>query len=27
VIFVFWLSQVSGQKSVPDGYWMKSEAP
>jgi hypothetical protein len=21
VIFVFWLSQVSGQKSLPAGYW------
>jgi len=21
VIFVFWLSQVSGSKTLPDGYW------
>ena len=26
VIFVFWLSQVSSRKTVPEGYWMKSEA-
>jgi cytochrome bd ubiquinol oxidase subunit I len=26
VIFVFWLSQISSRKTVPEGYWMKSEA-
>jgi hypothetical protein len=23
VIFVFWLSQISGRKTIPTGYWKK----
>jgi len=26
VIFVFWLSQVSGTKSTPSGYWKAQAA-